>query len=120
MQYVSTIVPFKRRHDGRGALRALKAPFVGSVYWDKQVKLLTGILTIPMWMGTSTHTLYAFLAKHWLSYHQPARFVENDSVKIPNAHTRVRYLLSNIKCTDKGVAAALAGIRLVDGPGVMR
>ena len=34
-KYHATIVPFKRRRDGRGDFLALKAQFCGSALWDK-------------------------------------------------------------------------------------
>ena len=42
--YASTIAPFKRAKDGRGALVALKAQFAGPSHWDREVKSMSDFL----------------------------------------------------------------------------
>ena len=68
-QYASTISPFKRTKNGRGAYRALKAQFAGKAHWDKEVKVMNDFLLNGKWSGTMAFTLHGFLAKHRASYH---------------------------------------------------
>ena len=49
-QYASTIAPFKRTKDERGALAALKVQFAGRAYWDKEVRLSNNFLIAPRGM----------------------------------------------------------------------
>ena len=112
--YASTIAPFKRSRDGRGALLALKAQFAGPAHWDREVKNMNDFLLTNRWTGTTGFTLHQFLAKHRSSYNSLQRCAEHVAVELPNERTRVGYLLENIDCNDKNVTTALSHIRLDD------
>lgn len=119
-QYASTIAPFKRTKDGRGALKALKAQFAGKSHWDKEVKLMTDFIHGSKFTGNTGFTLHAFLAKHRASYHTLQRCAEHVQVELPNERSRVGYLLDNIDCPDRDVVTALSHIRMDDGAAGMR
>ena len=55
-QYASTIAPFKRSKDGRGALFALKAQFAGAAHWDREVQVMNDFMTNSRWTGTTAFT----------------------------------------------------------------
>ena len=112
--YASTIAPFKRAKDGRGALVALKAQFAGPAHWDREVKNMSDFLLTNRWTGTTGFTLHQFLAKHRAAFNSLQRCSEHVAVELPNERTRVGYLLENIECNDKDVTAALSHIRLDD------
>ncbi len=42
--YASTIAPFKRARNGRGALKAMKAQFAGATHCDKEVRIMNDFL----------------------------------------------------------------------------
>ena len=119
-QYASTIAPFKRMKDGRGALAALKAQFAGRAYWDKEVRLSNDFLMNTKWNGMTAFTLHGFLAKHRASYNTLQRCADHVPVELPSDRTRVGYLISNIECQDKDVTTAISHIRLDDGANGMR
>ena len=114
-RYASTIAPFKRSKDGRGALKALKAQFSGNAHWDEEIKKHEDFLRNRIFMGRSGHTLHAFVAGHRAAFHGLQRAKEHIAVELPNERTRVKYLMDNMKeCNDKDVTAALAAIRQDD------
>ena len=45
---------------------------------------------------------------------------EHIAYQLPNEHTRVGYLLEGIQCSDPGLQAAMASVRMDDGPNGMR
>jgi hypothetical protein len=49
-----------------------------------------------------------------------SRCAENIEIEIPNERTRVGYLIDNIEVADADVKAAIASIKLDDGPGGLR
>ena len=112
--YASTIAPFKRSKDGRGALVALKAQFAGPAHWDREVKSMSDFLLTTKWTGTTGFSLHQFLAKHRSAFNSLQRCGEHVAVELPNQRTIVGYLLENIDCNDKDVTAALSHIRLDD------
>ena len=113
-QYSSTIAPFKRSRNGRGALEALKAQFAGPAYWDKTVRTMNDFIINMKWTGTTSFTLHGFLAKHRASFNTLQRCAEHVSVELPNERTRVGYLIENIDCQDKDVTTAVSHVRLDD------
>ena len=119
-QYASTIAPFKRAKDGRGALMALQAQFAGAAHWDREVKIMSDFMSNSRWTGTTAFSLHAFLAKHRASFHTLQRCAEHVQIELPNERTRVGYLLENIDCPDKDVTTALSHIRLDDSLTGMR
>ena len=113
-QYSSTIAPFKRARNGRGALEALKAQFAGAAYWDREVKTMMDFMINMRWTGTTSFSLHGFLAKHRASYNTLQRCAEHVAVELPNERTRVGYLIENIDCQDKDVTTAVSHVRLDD------
>ena len=93
---------------------ALKAQFAGPAHWDKEVKTCSDFLLTNKWTGTTGFTLHQFLAKHRYSFNSLQRCADHVAVELPNARTRVGYLLDNIDTNDKDVTAALSSIRLDD------
>ena len=65
-------------------------------------------------------TLDRFLSVHRQCYVNLERCAENIDIEIPNEHTRVGYLIDNIEVADADVKAAIASIKLDDGPGGLR
>ena len=71
--------------------------------------------------GQGIQTLHSFAVQHRASFHSLQRCADHIALEVPNEHTRVRYLLDNLKeCPDKDVTAAIAAIRLDNNAGGMR
>ena len=92
----SSIAPFCKTRDGRGALNALKSQHAGKAVYDRLVKEAEQTLSNKVWNGNTSTSLAC--ADHF-------------PVDVPNERARVTYLMDSIKTTDPTVLVALAAIR---------
>ena len=60
------------------------------------------------------------MEQHRSAYIILQQCAEHITYQLPHDQTRVKYLITDIKCTDPGVVAALSHIRLDDGVNGMR
>lgn len=119
-KFASSIAPFKRTKNGRGALLALKDQHAGKAMWDGEAKRCTDFMLNRKFTGGTSMTLDRFLSVHRQCYVNLERCAENIDIEIPNERTRVGYLIDNIEVADADVKAAIASIKLDDGPGGLR
>jgi hypothetical protein len=119
-KFASSIAPFKRAKNGRDALLALKEQHAGKAMWDAEAKRCTDFMLNRKFTGGTSMTLDRFLSVHRQCYVNLERCAENIDIEIPNERTRVGYLIDNIEVADADVKAAIASIKLDDGPGGLR
>ena len=114
--YTSSIQPFSRRKDGRGAWFAITNQYAGKDKWGAELKKQDDLLHTYKWKGQSNFLLDKFISQHrnaFVSMQQCAVHVE---FQLPNEYSRVGYLLDAIETTDASLQAAMALIRNDDNP----
>jgi len=105
----SSIAPFCKTQDGRGALNALKSQYARKMVYDRLVKDAEQ-MSNKVWNGNTSTSLASHMGaqrKAWISMQECADHVPVD---VPNEQARVTYLIDSIKTTDLPVLAALAAI----------
>ena len=60
------------------------------------------------------------MAQHRNAFVSMQQCAEHVSFQLPNEHTRVGYLLEGIQSMDPGLQAAMASVKMDDGPDGMR
>ena len=113
-KYSSSIAPFKRAKNGRGAFLALKAQHAGPAVWDAQQRKDFDFLMNRKFTDGGTLTLERFLAQHRSAFTSLQSCAEHVSVQVPEERMRVGYLIENITCADPDVKAAIAAVKLDD------
>ena len=113
-KYASSIAPFRRAKNGRGAFLALKAQHAGPAMWDAQQRKDFDFLMNRKFTDGGTLTLERFLAQHRSAFTSLQNCAEHVSVQVPEERMRVGYLIENITCADPDVKAALAAVKLDD------
>ena len=101
--YTSSIQPFSRRKDGRGAWFAITNLYAGKDKWGAELKKQDELLHTYKWKGQSNFLLDKFISQHrnaFVSMQQCAFHVE---FQLPNEYSRVGYLLDAIEKTDAGI-----------------
>jgi len=115
--YGATIIPHKRKKDGRAAWHALMTQHAGQDRWDAEVKRDTTFLTSHIWKGNGNITLSKHLAKHRQAFNDLQTSAGHVAHQLPNPRTRVTYALDSIKaCNDPAVQARIANIEGDDAP----
>jgi len=114
--YASSIKPYQRKKDGRGAWLAIVSQYAGKDKWDSEIKKQDDFLHSSQWKGQNNFTLGMLVTQHRAAYVSMVQCAEHVDYQLPNAQTRVKYLLEAIKCSDAGLQAAMAMIRNDDGP----
>ena len=109
--YAASIKPFSRARDGRGAIKALESQFAGDDKWDAEVKRQESLLHTRIWKGQSNYGLEKHCAAHRHAFVQLQAAAERVEYQLPNAHSRVGYLLDSIQNNDPGLQAGLANVR---------
>ena len=110
--YSSTLTPFKRRKDGRGAYLALLSQHAGDDKWEKELRNQENFLKTRQWKGNTTFSLEKFIEQHRASYITMTQAATHVDFQLPNERTRVTYLLDAIQCSDATLQAALAAIKM--------
>ena len=109
--YATTIKPYGRKKDGRSAWKSMIASHAGDDKWEKLQKDKTNFLLNTKWNGRQ-QSLEKFTGLHRSSYVQLEEAAEHLPFQLPTEHTRVGYLIENIKNSDPDLRAAIASIRL--------
>jgi hypothetical protein len=107
---ISSIAPFRKTRDGRGALNALKSQHAGKEVYNHLVKEAEQTLFNKVWNGNTSTSLASHMGaqhKTWISMQECA---DDVPVDVPNERARVTYLMDSIKTTDPTVLVALAAI----------
>jgi hypothetical protein len=115
-QYLDSIKPFQRRKDGREAYKAMVAQYAGNDNWEAEIKKAMAILHSREWKGTQQFTLEKFVSQHRNAFVTLQACAEHVPYQLPNAHSRVGFILDAIKSDDAGLQAAMANI--LDDTGV--
>ena len=118
--YSSTLTPFKRRKDGRGAYLALLSQHAGDDKWEKELRNQENFLKTRFWKGNTTFSLEKFIEQHRASFITMTQAATHIPFQLPNERTRVTYLLDAIQCSDATLQAALAAIKMDNDPNGMR
>ena len=113
--YVTSLAPYRKSKDGRGAWMALMGQYAGKAMWDKLQKEQESILHTRRWTGTNPTTLKQHCDIHRKAFVQLEQASEHVQIQLPSARTRVTYLLDSLDTKDPDVLAALAHIRALSG-----
>jgi len=110
-EYLTSLKPFQRARDGRGALLALETQNLGDSKWDMIIKRAEQtVLNFP-WNGKNNkYTLDRHIVSHRAAHNDMVRAGENTPYQPPNGHTRVQRLLNSIVSTDIKVVSAVTTI----------
>ena len=118
--YASSIKPFQRGKDGRGAWKALTGQYAGKDKWEVEIKCQEQLLHTRVWKGQSNFSLENFTSQHRNAYVSMQASAEHVQYQLPNEHSRVGFLLEAIQCSDPGLQAAMASIKTDNGLEGMR
>ena len=66
--YASTLKPYQRAKDGRGAYFALMNQHVGQAKWEKKLKAQDNFIKTRIWKGNSNFSLEKFIEQHWAAF----------------------------------------------------
>jgi len=111
-QYSASVEPFKKAKDGRAAYEALNRQHAGEAVWKSHLKKAEAVLHLSKWKGqTSSYSLEKFVANHRDAYLQLEKCSGHVQYQLPNANTRVTYVLDGIECSDPGLQAVMAMLR---------
>jgi hypothetical protein len=114
--YTDSIKPFSKSKNGRGAFCALKAQYAGKDKWEAEIKRATATIFTRKWKGSSSFPLEKFVALHRNAYVSLQACSEYVEFQLPNAHSRVGYVLDAIETDDAGLQAAMANVTDDTGP----
>ena len=106
----STIKPFARRKDGRGALEALLANHGGEVKYRAIAKKRQNLLQNIKWTGNS-YPLETHVSNHRQAYDDIRECSAHITVPVPSDAQRVEYLIDSITSKDSSLMAALGIVR---------
>ena len=109
--YASTIKPFSRTKNGRGAWLALISSHAGQDKWERMQKDKLRFLMNTKWNGRS-YSLEKFTGQHRSNFIALQECQLHVNFQLPTEHTRVGYLLDNITSNDPDLRAALSNVRL--------
>jgi len=98
--YSSSIKPFSRKKDGRGAFLAIKNQFAGKDKWLSELKKQEDMMHQGIWKGTNNISLEKFVGYHRHAYISMERCADYIDYQLPNQRTRVTYLLQAIRSND--------------------
>ena len=120
MSYAASIKPLQRTKNGHGALQAPTNQYAGNDKWEAEIRKQDDLLHTRVWKGQSNFPLEGFIAQHRNTFVSMQQCAEHIAYQLPNEHTRVGYLLEGIQCSDPGLQAAMASVRMDDGANGMR
>ena len=118
--YADSIKPFQRQKDGRAAHLALVGQFAGNDKWEAIIKKMSTLLMLKKWKSSQNSPLDKFVASHRNAYVQLQACAEHVEYQLPNAHSRVGYILEAIESDDAQLQAAMANVIDDTGPGGKR
>jgi hypothetical protein len=94
----------------------LKAQYAGKDKWEAEIKRATATILTRKWKGSSSLPLEKFIALHRNAYVSLQACTEYVEYQLPNAHSRVGYVLDAIETDDAGLQAAMANVADDTGP----
>jgi len=106
----STIKPFSRRKDGRGAFLALIANHAGEVKYRSISKKRLNLLQNIKWNGRA-YPLESHVSNHRQANDDLIECSKHIQCSVPGTEQRVEYLIDSITCTDSALQAAIGLIR---------
>ena len=107
----STIAPFRKHRDGRGALKAIIAQHAGVRVLEDMVKSAKEILGgSRKWTGTSNFTIAQHANVHRKAFTAMSEAGEHVAVQIPDERTRVTNLIDSFQTVHPDVLAALSSV----------
>lgn len=106
----STIKPFLRTKNGRGAFQALISSHAGDVKYRSLRKKAMFLLQNVKWNGNNS-TMESHVSKHRRAHDQITECSSHIACQIITGPQKVEYLLDSITCENHDVAAAMAIIR---------
>jgi hypothetical protein len=107
-----TIAPYRKRRDGRGALKAIVDQHAGARVWDDMVKSAKDILSgTRKWTGTTAFTIAQHCNVHRKAFIALGEAQDHVPVQIPDERTRVTNLMDSFETVDPTVLAALSSVR---------
>ena len=118
--YATSIKPFQREKDGRGAWVALTSQYAGNDKWEAEIKKQEQLSHTRIWKGQSNFSLEHFISQHRNAYVSMLACAEHVQYQLPNEHSRVGFLLDAIQCADAGLQAAMASVKTDNGPNGMQ
>jgi hypothetical protein len=113
-QYASSLKPYQKAQDGRGALVSLRAQYAGKDKWEVELSKQEEVLHNREWKGQTNFSLEKFVTLHRNAFVTMQQCAEHVAFQLPTEHTRVGYLLNAIQTSDAGLQAALAAVRTDD------
>ena len=117
--YAASIKPFQCAKNGRGAYAALTSQYTGRDKWESEMHRQDDLLHNRVWKGQSNFPLEGFVTQHRNAFVSMQQCAEHVSFQLRNEHTRVGYLLEGIQSMDPGLQAAMASVKMDDGPNGM-
>jgi hypothetical protein len=90
--------------------------YAGADKWQAEIKRQDDLLHTRQWKGQSNFSLESFIGQHRNAFVSMTQCADHVPFQLPNAHTRVGYLLEGIKCSDAGLQAAMASVETDNGP----
>ena len=110
-EYMTSLKPFQRLRDGRGALLALEVQNLGNSKWDTVIrKAEQTVLNFP-WNGKNVkYSLDRHIVAHRAAHNDMMRASDYMTYVPPNEHARVQRLLNSIVSTDIKVISAVTTI----------
>ena len=118
--FASSIKPYQRAKDGRGAWIAMTSQYAGKDKWEAELRKQEQVLHTRIWKGQSNFPLEGFVSQHRNAYVSLEACAEHVDYQLPNGHSRVGFLLEGIQNSDAQLQAAMAAVRGDTDPNGMR
>ena len=114
--YTSSIQPYSRRKDGRGAWFAIANQYAGKDKWGAELKKQDDLLHTYKWKGQYILSLDKFISQHQNAFFSMQQCAIHVEFQLPNEYSRVGYLLDAIETTDALLQEAMSLVRNDDDP----
>jgi hypothetical protein len=116
-QYNVSVDPYKKKLDGRGAFEALNRQYPGKAVWMAELKKAEMVVRTQKWKGqTTSFSLERYVSRHRAAYQKLEECSGHVRYQLPNAHSRVTYLLDGIECSDSTLQVVIAVLRKDTAP----
>ena len=110
-KYVSSMQPFRARHNGRAAYLALLQHNLGSNQYQVMFHDAETIVSTHKYFGTNPHyTLATHIAKHRAAHDRMRRASNSVNFALPTETTRVLRLLQSLETSDIAILSAKTAI----------
>ena len=108
----SSLKPYQRTKDGRGACQSTVLQCAGNDKWESELKRCNALLTTGVWKGNTNFKSESFVNQHRVAFINVRRCAEHVPFQLPLETTRVSCLLNAIECKDPELQAAIANVRM--------